>query len=385
MIKTFRYKIKPTKAQQLAFNQWIGSCRFVYNLVLSHKIDLYKNYQINLSKGDAQKELTEIRNQYDWIGQVHSQTLQSVTDRLYLAYDAFFKRGNGFPKFAKKGFYSSFEFKQGVKLCSNTNKIKLPSIGKVKYHNSQPIEGIIKKAVIKQEGDDWFISLSCEVEPPQPKEINNNQLGVDVGLNHFAVLSTGEKIDNPRLYRKSENIIKLLSKSVSRKMKGGSNRKKAVEKLRKEHLKIRNKRKDFLHKLSTKIINENQVIVLEDLKVENMIKNPHLSKSIGDAGWSMFKTILKYKAEWNGRKFILVPPHHTSKDCSECGWRKKEMNLSMREWVCEGCGAVHDRDINASKNILNLELDVLAELGHNSDIAEETRENNFACFDMTTH
>ena len=384
MIKTFHYKLKPTKAQQLAFSQWLGSCRFVYNLVLSHKIDLYKNYQITLSKGDAQKELTEIRNQYNWIGQVHSQTLQSVTDRLYLAYDAFFKRGSGFPKFAKKGFYSSFEFKQGVKPCPNTKKIKLPSIGKVKYHESRPIEGIIKKAVIKNEGNDWFISLSCEVEQPQPKEKNNNQVGVDVGLNHFAVLSNGEKIDNPRLYRKSENIIKLLSKSISRKKKGSNNKKKAIEQLRKEHLKIRNTRKDFLHKLSTRLINENQVIVLEDLKVKNMIKNPHLSKSIGDAGWSMFKTMLKYKAEWYGRELIVVPPHNTSKDCSECGWRKEEMVLSTREWVCEGCGAVHDRDINASKNILNRGHNVLAELGHNSDIAEETKVHEHDCFNMAT-
>ena len=352
--------------------------------MLGYKIDLYKQHQINLSKYDAQKQLTDLRQDYPWIKQLHSQTLQAVSDRLFSAYDSFFKSNFGFPKFAKKGFYSSFDFKQGIKLHPNTNRISLPSIGKVKYHNSRPIEGIIKKAIIKQEGNDWFISLICEVEQPQIKEPNANAVGIDVGLNHFAALSNGEKIDNPRIYRKGEGEIKRLSKAVSRKKKGSNNRLKAVDKLRREHLKIKNRRKDFIHKLSTKLINENQVIILEDLKVKNMIQNPHLSKSIGDAGWNMLRGMLEYKSNWYGRQLILVPPHNTSKDCSECGWRKEEMSLSIREWVCEGCGTVHDRDINAANNILNRGLKILAELGHNSDIAEETKENISLSFDMAT-
>lgn len=384
MIKTFKYKLKPTKKQAFVFDQWLSSCRFVYNLVLSYKIDLYKSYGLSLSKYNAQKELTEIRNQYDWIGQIHSQTLQSVTDRLFLSYDKFFKQGAGFPRFAKKGFYSSFDFKQGVSLCVNTNKIKLPSIGKVSYYNSRPIEGIIKKAIIKKEIDGWYISLACEIDKPTPTQPLNEVIGIDLGIKHFAVLSNGEKIDNPKHYRSYEKALAQAQRALSRKKKGSNNKKKEREKVARIHLKIKNTRKDFLHKISSKIISENQVIILEDLQVKNMVKNHCLSKSISDAGWGMFKNMLQYKAELNDRRLILVPPHNTSKACSCCGLVKEDMDLSVREWVCAGCGALHDRDVNASKNILTKGLVLLAEQGHCSDNCGGNKRALLSSFDMAT-
>jgi len=367
-LKKYRFKLKPTQAQAQNFAQWLGSCRYVYNLCLDYKKQLYSTHSISISKNDIQKEIAGIAKEVDWIGQVHSQTLQEVTDRLFKAYDGFFNRtagraGKGFPKFAKKGLYSSFSFKQGVKLHQNTSRVQLPKIGKVKYRKSQTVDGVIKTANISKQADGWYISLACEVNI-EPLPTNTNTVGLDVGIKSFATFSDGKPpVDNPKyLYQYQKQLTKA-QRSVCRKKKGSSNRKKAIAKLAKLHLKIRNTRKDFHHQLSTRLIRKNQTIVVENLQVANLLKNHKLAKAISDCGWHQFTQMLEYKAKWYGRTFIRVAPQYTSQDCSMCGNRNSELTLKDREWTCSSCNTVHDRDVNAAVNIRNRGLDKAYQLG----------------------
>lgn len=352
MIKTYRFKLKPTKAQEQTFEQWLGTCRYVYNLCLEYKIMLYKDYGINLSRYDVQRELPLIRKDYEWVNNVNAQALQDVVKRLFIAYDGFFKQGKGFPKFAKKGNYNSFTFPQDVILNQDQSLVQLPKIGKVKYRKSQPVLGNIKTTTITKEANGWYINLCCEVDIlPLPK--SENTIGLDVGIKSFIVTSDGEEVPNPKHLYKYQYKLRKAQRAVSRKKKGSNNRKKAVHKLAILHLKVRNTRKDFHHKLTTKLIRENQTIVVEDIKVSNMLKNHRIAKSISDVGWGQFSQMLEYKSKWYGRGFIKVAPQYTSQDCSVCGCRNSELTLKVREWTCESCGANHDRDKNAATNIKN--------------------------------
>lgn len=350
-IKTYRFRLKPTKVQAQALAQWLGTCRYVYNLCLDYKKQLYTTHQVSISKNDMQKELSAIAKDVEWIGCVHSQTLQKVTDRLFKSYDGFFRQGKGFPKFARRSLYRSFTYKQGVKLHQNTCTVQLPKIGKVKYHNSQAVEGSIRTANVVKEANGWYVTLCCEVYiVPLPQK--SNVVGLDVGIKSFVVTSDGQVVDNPKHLYKYQYQLKKAQRSVSRKKKGSNNRKKAVGKLEKLHLKVKNTRKDFHHKLTTQFIRENQTIVVENLQVQNMVRNHKLAKSISDAGWYQFVQMLEYKAKWYGREFLKVAPYHTSQDCSVCGWRNTELKLSDREWSCVN-GHTHNRDENAAINIRN--------------------------------
>lgn len=348
-LKTYRFKLKPTKAQEQSFAQWVGTCRYVYNLALDTKITAY-HYGVSLTKYDLIKQLPDLK-ETKWVKQIHSQTLQDVVERLDKAYQSFF-RGGGFPKFARKGFYSSFTFKQGVKLHQNTSTVAVPKIGKVKYTKSQNVDGIIKTANINKQVDGWYISLSCEVDI-QPLPQIENVVGLDVGIKSFVVTSDGETVENPKYLYKYQYKLAKAQRAVSRKRKGCSNRKKAVAKLAKVHLKIKNTRKDFQHQLSTRLIRENQSIIVEDLKVSNMLKNHKLARSISDCGWYQFTSMLEYKAKWYGRSFVKVAPNYTTQDCNVCNYRNGELTLADREWICKSCGAVHCRDTNAAINIKN--------------------------------
>jgi putative transposase len=350
-IKTYRFKLKPTKEQAMAFAQWLGSCRYVYNLCLDYKKQLYSNHSVSISKNEMQKELSAIAKDIEWIGCIHSQTLQEVTDRLFKSYDGFFKLGKGFPKFAKRSLYRSFTYKQGVKLHENTCTVQLPKIGKVKYRKSQAVLGTIKTASVVKEADGWYVTLCCEVGiAPLPQV--ENVVGLDVGIKSFVVTSDGTVVANPKHLYRYQHQLRKAQRSVSRKKKGSSNRRKAVVRLAKLHLKVRNTRKDFHHKLSTQFIRENQAIVVENLQIQNMVKNHKLAKSISDAGWYQFVQMLEYKSKWYGRSFQKVSPNHTSQDCSVCGFRNTELQLSDREWTC-GNGHTLDRDVNAAINIRN--------------------------------
>jgi putative transposase len=359
ILKTYRYKLNPTRAQEHIFAQWLGSCRFVYNLCLEYKQLLYNQYRKSIGKNELQKQVKDLVKEVEWLQPLHSQTLQDVTDRLEKTYERFFRKGAGFPKFAKRHHYRSFSFKQGVKQCASDSerigKVYLPKIGEVRYINSRNFchgnhGGTIKRTSIIRETDGWYIAFSVEtVHEPLPKV--SPEIGIDVGLESFATLSTGEKIAPPRALRKRERRLKRLQRAVSRKTKGSNNRKKAVKRLAKEHLKIKRIRQDFLHKLTSGLIRENQAIAVEVLQIQNMMQNHHLAKSIADASWYEFTRQLDYKAAWSGRIFKKVSARNTSKQCSVCGTKAESMPLSVREWTCEHCGTHHDRDINAALNI----------------------------------
>ena len=371
-IKTYRFKLKPTDAQERIFEQWLGTCRYVYNLCLEYRIVMYKGYNISVGKYSIQKEITQIRKEVPWIKAVPAKTLQNVTDRLFITYDNFLKRGASFPKFAKRRNYKSITFTEDVK--HNGGFISFPKMGDVRFVNSQSINGTIKRASIIKEVNGWYVCLCCEVEiealPP-----NDKSIGLDLGIKSFVVSSEGQEITNPKHLFKYQYQLRRAQRSVSRKKKGGANRRKAINKLARVHLKVRNARKDFHHKLSTQFIRENQAIAVEDLKVKNMVRNHNLAKSISDAGWSQFIQILEYKAKWYGRDFVKVDARHTSQDCSVCGWRNTEMKLSDRVWTCAN-GHVLDRDINAAINIKKKAVGHTASASEiynrNSGVAEES-------------
>ena len=363
MIKTYKYKLKPTKAQAQAFDSWLNTCRYVYNLCLEYKKTLYQYYGRSINKNEIQKELKDIKNITQWIGEVHSQTLQDVTDRLFLAYDNFFRKG-GYPRFAKKDKYLSFIFKQGVKVHPNTNTISFPKIGKVKFFKSQDVLGTIKQTTIIKEHDGWYVCLAAEYEPIQlPK--NEQIIGIDLGIKDLMITSESEIFGNPKtLYRFQKELAKS-QRALARKVKGSNNRERNIHELQKIYAKIKRIRKDHLHKITTNIINENQVIICEDLRITNMLKNHKLAKSISDASWGLLMNMFEYKSQHYGRTFVKIAPQYTSKDCNICQYRNDLLTLADRSWTCPICNVEHDRDINAAINIMNKGINKLSELGHN--------------------
>ncbi len=368
-IKTYKFKLFPNKVQCETLSHYLSTTRFIYNLCLEYKIAAYRCNKTNISKNDIQKELKDIKNETEWMKDLHSQVIQDVTDRLFASYDNFFRRVKqgaseaGFPKFAKKDFWTSFKFKQGVKIRENTNKIVLPKIGPIKFVKSRDIKGAIKTASIKKEFDGWYVCITFEEETKHLSP-NTSFIGIDLGIKDLAITSKGVVFNNPKTLIKWSDKLTECQRMLSRKIKGSNNRKKVKNRLKRLHAKVSRIRRDYLHKVSSQMVSDNQVIVCEKLSTKNMMQNHKLAKSISDASWSMLTSMIEYKAKWMGRTFIQVAPNYTSQDCNACGFRNKELTLSVREWICPDCKTSHDRDVNAAKNILNKGIAKLKEAGH---------------------
>jgi putative transposase len=360
----YQFRIYPTTEQQTALAQLFGCCRVVWNDALAHCLKVYQEGGKKPKSSELQKEfITEAKKteERSWLGEVSAIPLQQSISNLEQAYSNFFSSVSGKrkgkkvnpPRFKKRKSRQLAHFtRSGFKLREN-GKVYIAKIGEVKTIWSRELPAIPSSmTVIKDSADRYFVSFVVENEIEKLPE-NSNSIGIDLGINHFAVFNNGEKIEAPKPLKKKLKRLRKLQRNHSRKQKGSKRREIARKKVAKLHAKIKDTRKDFLHKLSTKIIRENQTIVLEDLAVSNMIKNRKLSRAISDLGWRSFRTMLEAKSVMYGRDFRVIDRWiPTSQTCSECGFKGGKKELNVREWTCLNCGTIHDRDVNAAKNIL---------------------------------
>jgi putative transposase len=355
MLKGLKYRLYPTNSQKELIAKHIGSSRFVYNLALETKNTAYLGSKHNFSPFDLIKQLPELKKECEWLKEVNSQSLQQSIQNMDIAFKKFFK-GAGFPKFkSKHRGGQSFSVPQNV--IVENGKLIIPKFKEgIDIVSHREIKGTIKSATISvAPTGKYFVSILVDTNTEIPNKTpitESTTIGIDLGIKYFAITSEGEVFDNPKNLRKAQSKLKYIQRKYSKKK--GKRTKKRLALL---HEKVVNKRKDFLHKTSTKLIRENQTIALEDLAVSNMVKNHKLAQAISDVSWSTFVIMLEYKADWYGKNILRIGRFApSSKTCSCCGYINKELTLQVREWTCPKCNSVLDRDVNASINIKSFAL-----------------------------
>jgi putative transposase len=362
MKKAFKFRLYPTIDQSNQLSQHIGSCRFVYNWALDQKVKTYEQIGKSISRFDLNKLIPNLKKQNPWLEEVNSQSLQGMTKQVESAFTRFFREKNVFPKFkSKKNPIQSFPIPQHYNVDFENNTVKVPKIGEIKAVLHKTFEGELKSALIsKSSTGKYYISILVEDGKEVPvKQMfsESTTIGIDVGITDFAVISTGEKVENPNYLKNSLKRLKVLQKRVRRKQNGSKNREKAKQKLAVLHEKITTQRNDFQHKLSFKLVSENQAIAVETLDFKGMIKTPHFSKARFDSVWSSFVTKLEYKSEWLGKTILMMGKFEpSSKICHVCGYHNSKLALKDREWKCPDCKTKHDRDVNAAINIKKFSL-----------------------------
>ena len=361
MLRSYKYRIYPDDGQKVLLSKHFGHCRWIYNWGLELKQRSYKETGKSPSKFDLSNMLPTMKRtkETEWLKEVGSQSLQATLEHLDNAFNAFFNKRNKYPAFkSKHSSKQSFTIPSGIELDFDRGRIWLPKFKEpINIKLSRKIEGTIRKSVVsKNSSGEYYISIVVEdgKEIPEKVKIDKREdiLGIDVGIKDFCVTSEGEIIENQKFLRSKQKRLKLLQRKLSHKQKGSNNRNKAKLKVARLHQKVVNQRKDFLHKLSFRLVSENKAIAREDLNVKGMLKNHCLANAISDVAWSQFDSFLKYKAEWQGKHFLEIGRFDaSSKICNKCGHYHGSLVLSDGILICEKCGSIIDRDFNASLNI----------------------------------
>lgn len=367
MLKAYKYRLYPSKEQEVLIQKTFGCCRFVYNQTLAYRKEMYETKKETVSRIDCNNWKNKIlKNNYEWLKEVDKFALDNAVINMDSAYQKFFKEHSGYPKFKSKhrskNSYKTNLTHKNIEISFKENKIKLPKLKWVKTKVHREFVGKIRSATISQvPSGKYYVSILVETEHI-PMASTSVMIGIDLGIKDLLITSDGEKFDNLKLTKKYEKKLAKEQRRLSHKVKGGKNYQKQRIKLARIYEKIHNTRLDNLHKISHQLISENQVIVSEDLAVFNMLKNHNLAKSIQDCGWYELTRQLAYKADWNNRQYIKIGRYvPSSQTCNVCGYvNKNTKDLSVREWICPECRTKHDRDINAATNILNEGLKMLA-------------------------
>lgn len=372
MLKAYKYNLAPTPQQAHHLNVVLGSVRFVYNLALDTKLQAYtKGVSVNCF--ELMRQLTDLKQEYQWLYESPTHSLQHAISNLDNAFTNFFKGRADFPRFKSKKKKQSFHIPAGTKVNWENGTVFLPKLKWVKLIVSRQFSGAIRSATVsKSPTGKYYVSVLVETgqdAPAKARISRETAVGVDVGLKHFATLSDGSKIDNPKFLFHSLSRLKVEQRTMNRRFKKGAKEQtKGYQKQRlvvaKLHEKVANQRKDFLHKTSTAIVKQYDTVVLEDLNIKGMVQNRHLSRAISDVGWGTFEGFIRYKCEWQGKNFEQIGRFEpSSRICSTCGHHKGELLLSEREWTCIKCQAKHDRDENAALNIRNFGLSKIFRVG----------------------
>lgn len=360
MHKAFKFRLLPTKEQEVLLSKHFGCSRFIYNHFLSEKQKHYLENKTTLNFNQCAGNLVAKKKEegYEWLKEVNSQVLISTLMNLETAYGNFFRKKSKFPKFKSKKNKNSFQIPQHISL-KKENVVQIPKFKEgLKFVKHRELKGEIKSATIsKNPTGKYYISILCVVEKPTKHRKTGKSIGIDLGLKDFIITSEGQRYCNPKFTKKYEVKLSKKQRILSKKEKGSKGRYKARLSVAKVHEKITNSRNDMQHKVSSKLVKDYDLIAIEDLNVKGMIKNHKLSKAISDVAWSSFVTKLKYKAEWNDKEVITIDRFYpSSKTCSCCDNVKESLNLDERTWTCSKCNTIHDRDVNASKNILRRAL-----------------------------
>lgn len=376
ILKAYKFRIYPNKEQRELLAKHFGCCRFVYNRYLAERKVAYENDKTSLGYCANAHSLALLKKteEFAWLGEVYSHALQASLKNLDGAYQKFFKKQNKFPRFHSKHDKQSCTFPDNATVIDG--KLKLPKFKTaIKMCGGMPVEGKIHSATVsKTATGKYFVSFLCDCEA-EIYEPNGKSIGIDLGIKDLSVCSNGERIANPKFLEQSEKHLKHLQRQVSRKTKGSNNRRRARLELSRFHERVANRRKDYTHKFTTRIVRENQTVCVEDLNVKGMESNHHLAKSVVSASFGEIVRQLEYKCKWHGREFVKVGRWFpSSKTCNTCGHKYSELTLKDREWVCPNCGAVIDRDYNAALNIRDEGMRILSGGGSPSDVKQKRAE-----------
>ncbi len=383
MMKSFKYRLYPTRKQRETLQFTLDHNREIYNAALEERREAWRLCKVSVTFEMQSAQLPDIKKDCPEFNEIYSQILQDTLKRVDKAFKAFFRRVKkgekaGYPRFQGYDRYDSFTYPQIEKLKGNptvrieNGKVILPKIGHVKVKQHRPLEGKVKTCTVKREGEHWYVVFACEIEAQTKLPYTDLPIGIDMGLKHFMTDSNGDVVDNPRFFRKSHGGLKKKQQRLAKKKKRSHRRKKAMKLVAKAHKKVANQRRDFHHKHARILVDTFKMIVFEDLSMHHMVQRPKakqdengkylpngasakagLNKSILDAGWGSFIELVKHKAEWAGVTVMQVDPKKTSQICSACGKEGEHKDLSARTHICVHCGVVLDRDHNAAVNILD--------------------------------